>query len=202
MVYYYIFETTNKITGEKYRGIHHSKVLKDNYLGSSVELLKAIKKYGKENFERKELEYCLDLNELIERKSFYITEQWLARPDTYNKGIGGLASTKKVIKKSEEAKRNTSLAMKRLYEQGFSPVEGKDLGVRTEEQRKNISDGMKAVYANGSYSGCKGKSWEKEELTEEQREVLCRAQRLRYIKKESETSMVKKNTEIILKLKM
>jgi hypothetical protein len=43
-----------------------------NYLGSGVLLLKAIEKYGRENFRKKILCTCLSLEDLKEKETFYI----------------------------------------------------------------------------------------------------------------------------------
>ncbi|WP_425411978.1 hypothetical protein [Lysinibacillus contaminans] len=53
--YGFIYETINKINGKKYIGkcIYDRINNWENYLGSGVYLKRAIKKYGKENFEKK-----------------------------------------------------------------------------------------------------------------------------------------------------
>lgn len=48
----FVYITTNKINGKRYIGKHKGSP-NDNYLGSGKRLILAIKKYGKENFERK-----------------------------------------------------------------------------------------------------------------------------------------------------
>lgn len=49
-----VYLTTNKINGTKYIGKHTSKDLsKDNYLGSGILIQRAIKKYGRNNFDFK-----------------------------------------------------------------------------------------------------------------------------------------------------
>lgn len=48
---YFIYLTTNLVTGEKYIGKHYGE-LDDSYLGSGLILKRAVTKYGKENFER------------------------------------------------------------------------------------------------------------------------------------------------------
>lgn len=49
----YFYKTTNKLNGKYYYG----SGCKDNYIGSGIKLMEAIKKYGIENFEFKILKY-------------------------------------------------------------------------------------------------------------------------------------------------
>lgn len=49
---WYIYKITNKINGKTYIGQHRYEKLEDNYMGSGKHLLNAMKKYGKENFEK------------------------------------------------------------------------------------------------------------------------------------------------------
>jgi group I intron endonuclease len=52
MVLHYVYITTNLITGQQYIGKHSTDNESSNYLGSGTRLLKAIRKYGKENFSK------------------------------------------------------------------------------------------------------------------------------------------------------
>lgn len=82
MKQYYIYLTTNKINGKKYIGQHHGE-LNDSYFGSGIVISKAIKEYGKENFEKEILEittqdkidevekYYIDLYNAVEDENFY-----------------------------------------------------------------------------------------------------------------------------------
>ena len=96
-----VYLTTNLINGKKYIGSHYSS--NDDYLGSGVLISKAIKKYGKSNFERvilwegneelkllKEEEFC-EFYDVKNNKEFY---------NLTNKGIG----LPKGFKFSEEVK--------------------------------------------------------------------------------------------------
>ena len=49
-IYNYI--TTNKVNGKQYVGAHTEKKDNDRYLGTGQLIKKAIKKYGRDNFEK------------------------------------------------------------------------------------------------------------------------------------------------------
>jgi group I intron endonuclease len=103
-----IYKTTNLINGKIYIGKDSNN--NPNYYGSGVNLIKAIKKYGKENFVKEILEYCVgtkqDLNEM--------EIHWIKLLNSLDKkigyniapgGEGGVGSNKP---KSEEHRKNIS----------------------------------------------------------------------------------------------
>ena len=49
--YHFLYQTKNIITNMTYIGRHSTDNLNDGYLGSGTILKRAIKKYGKHNFE-------------------------------------------------------------------------------------------------------------------------------------------------------
>ena len=91
-----IYVTTNKINQKSYVGYHSTNNLEDNYLGSGVYLTRAIKKYGRENFERKILEFCDVLN-WEERETFWIAEKNTKYPNGYNLTDGGEGGIGKIV---------------------------------------------------------------------------------------------------------
>ena len=90
-MFFIIYETTNLINGKIYRGCHKTDNLDDGYLGSGGNLIKAIKKYGKDNFERTILHYCNSLEEMIAKEAECVNEEFVKRIDTYNQQTGGLS---------------------------------------------------------------------------------------------------------------
>ena len=63
-MFYLIYKTTNLINGKFYIGMHKTKVLEDGYLGSGKLLVRAIEKYGKDNFTREVLVICSSEEEM------------------------------------------------------------------------------------------------------------------------------------------
>lgn len=178
-MFYYIFETTNKLTGKKYRGLHSSEASKDSYLGSSVQLKKDIKEYGRENFVREELEYFISLEHLLSKERDFIPDEWFKREDTYNIKRGGVSvhgEHKKEL--SEKVKKRISRGMKRKYKEGLITTKGKVLGPLSDLHKEKISEGMKKVYEDGSYTGCKGKTFKKKPMTIEDKERLAETKRV------------------------
>ncbi len=82
----YIYETINIINNKKYIGMHKTKKLFDkSYLGSGKILLSSVKKYGKENFKTKVLEYCYSDDQLQERETHYLKKHNVKNnPNYYN----------------------------------------------------------------------------------------------------------------------
>ena len=87
--YYFVYRTTNTVTGEFYIGVHHSVSLEDSYLGSGRELRKAIQEYGRENFKREVLELCGSSEEAYEAEARYVTWKEVLDPKCYNVKLGG-----------------------------------------------------------------------------------------------------------------
>jgi group I intron endonuclease len=89
--HFYIYKTTNLVTGKIYVGQRFSCVdpSLDEYLGSGVVLAKSIKKHGKVNFKKEVLEFCTKEN-LNEREIFWIKELDARNPKIgYNLNVGG-----------------------------------------------------------------------------------------------------------------
>ena len=86
-MYYYIYKTTNLQNSKYYIG-KHKGYFDDKYLGSGKLLKQAIEKYGKENFKKEMLLYCLTEQELNywERRIVNIHRQ---NSNCYNLAPGG-----------------------------------------------------------------------------------------------------------------
>jgi len=90
---YFVYITTNLINGKQYVGDHHAiNLSNDNYyIGSGKLISKAIKKYKRENFNRKILEIFNTKKEAFNAQEKYIIEYNTLIPNGYNiSPTGGL----------------------------------------------------------------------------------------------------------------
>ncbi len=112
-----IYCTTNLVNGKKYIGQDSNNNPK--YFGSGVAFAGALKKYGKENFEKEILQYCINQEDLNESEIYWIDYFGAVKSDLfYNLADGGLIFGKR-------------------FKKGTSPWNlGKSF---TEEQRKKMS---------------------------------------------------------------
>lgn len=103
-----IYKTINKINDKFYIG----KDTKNdpNYFGSGILLNRAIKKYGKHNFEKQILEHCVSPEHLEERERYWIQET-KAQEIGYNIADGGWGGKTY----SEETKKRISTLFKNRY---------------------------------------------------------------------------------------
>jgi len=93
IIYNYI--TTNLLNNKKYVGMHSTNNVDDGYLGSGRLVLKAIKKYGKENFIREVLCFCKTPEEAFKNEAIFIKEyKTLVSENGYNLSpTGGVGSS-------------------------------------------------------------------------------------------------------------
>lgn len=165
---FYIYITTNLINRKRYIGKRTTskEISLDSYLGSGLYLLKAVKKYGKENFKKEILEICESGEILNERERYWIS---FYRADGRNNmfynivpgGQGGFrgmteegrrriseANKKRVY--SEEVLKKMSLGLKGklAWNKGLSLPRGKK---QTEEHiRKRVEKRKQTLKASGS----------------------------------------------------
>jgi group I intron endonuclease len=143
-----IYKTINLINGRYYIG----KDAKDdkNYLGSGIALKSAIKKYGKENFEKHILHHCDTLEELNILEKEYVNESVISDPMSYNIALGGQGGDlSKFVKKSRKGK---------TYDELYGEELAKELRHKRSESSKGEKNGMYGKHLTaGEKNGMYGK---------------------------------------------
>ena len=130
----FIYKTVDLLNGKVYIG--QTRTNNTSYLVSGVWITNAIKKYGKENFQRVVLEEC-SLEQLNEREQYWIALYNSTNADVgYNLTSGGKQSTK--FSESSRQKMSTSKKGTRL---GYKHSD--DTKRKMCESRKNVSDATK-----------------------------------------------------------
>lgn len=128
-MYHIVYLTTNLVNKKFYVGVHSTYNLDDGYLGSGHTLSRAVKKYGKDNFKRDILYFCLDRHEAIYYETIIVDESFIDRIDTYNLQHGGSSKhphrSEEVIQKFKnswtlERKQKHSALMSKRYAEGKS----------------------------------------------------------------------------------
>lgn len=88
-MFYTIYKITNILNGKTYIGKHQTKDLNDEYMGSGININRAIKKYGVENFYKEILFVFDNENEMNDKEAEIVNEEFVLREDTYNICVGG-----------------------------------------------------------------------------------------------------------------
>ena len=108
---YTIYKTTNKLNGMFYIGKHQTENPNDEYYGSGLHLMRAIAKYGKENFQKEVLFIFDNEQRMNEKERELVNEDLVNDPQCYNMMIGGEGGdtwSHVGRKHSEETKRKIS----------------------------------------------------------------------------------------------
>lgn len=143
-VRYLVYCTTNLINYKKYIGSHVEENLNDGYLGSGTDFLKAIKKYGKENFHQIILAEVDDFNTMREIEvywcEYFNVEKNRLFYNRTNKGVGMCSG----FKYSEESK----IKMRKPKKEGTGEkISRAQKGIKkhpfNDESKKKISDAKK-----------------------------------------------------------
>lgn len=89
-MYYIVYRTTNLVNNKFYIGIHRQKNIEfDGYYGSGLLLIRAIEKYGIENFKRETLHECESWQECRMLEKEIVNEDLCKDEMCYNISVGG-----------------------------------------------------------------------------------------------------------------
>jgi group I intron endonuclease len=135
-----VYKTTNLINGKFYIG----KDSKNNpeYLGSGLNLQRAMKKYGKENFEKIILEHCKSNEQLCEREKHWIKET-KAQELGYNiadGGHGGNTYTEETKEKVRQLFKGRYISPEIIEKRKLTRAKNPEKYKLSEERKKAIGD--------------------------------------------------------------
>jgi hypothetical protein len=88
-MYFVCYIVVNNINGMFYIGIHKTKYVHDEYLGSGVRILRAIEKYGKENFTKYIVAISDDRNKICDFERIMLKLTFPLKDKRYNLTDGG-----------------------------------------------------------------------------------------------------------------
>jgi group I intron endonuclease len=154
-MFYYLYKITNLVNNKFYIGVHKTKNMNDDYMGSGKVIRQAIKKHGIENFKKEILEFFSDSKSMLKREKEIITEDFLLRTDVYNLRKGGDGGfdyiNKNKLNNTEDSIKRKSLAMKNYWIEKDCSGENNPFFNKkhSEETKKNISEKRKCFFENG-----------------------------------------------------
>lgn len=182
-IYYTIYKTTNKTNGKFYIGKHITDNPNDFYLGSGVALIKAIKKYGKDNFNKEVLHIFENEDEMNLKEKEIVTESFCRDNKTYNIGLGGEGGSHfKGKKHTDEMKRALSEKMtgrKLTDEQKIKVSEANKKRKLSEETKKKLSEKAKGRFMSQEAKDKISNSLKGRIFTPEQKSKISAAAKLR-----------------------
>lgn len=147
---YLIYKITNKKNGKIYVGAHATNDINDSYMGSGVNVVKAIKKHGIENFDKEILHVFITSEEMYQKEAEIVDEAFVMRTDTYNVALGGRGNPVIVALQEpgyrEMLSKKTKVGMTEEVRAHMSKM--KTGNKETEEHRKNKSKANKEFYKN------------------------------------------------------
>ena len=131
-MFYYMYQITNNLTGKIYIGVHKTKNMNDDYMGSGKLLKQDIIKYGIENFSKVILEHAQSEIEMYEKEKQIVNEEFLLRDDVYNIKSGGYGGFDHInddelfrTEKNKKARNTTDKILQNKYGTEFRSVIGK-----------------------------------------------------------------------------
>jgi len=108
-IYNYFYIINNLKNGHFYLGVHSTDKLADGYMGSGDLIKRAIKSYGKENFELTPLKFFKTRKELMDFEREIVNERFLEHYNgiCYNLKKGGEGGREKKFTDEERKERES-----------------------------------------------------------------------------------------------
>jgi hypothetical protein len=166
--YHVIYRIDNTTNGRFYIGKHSTNNINDNYLGSGKALLRAIRKYGKDNFKKSILFIYDNEEDALAKEKELVNEEFVSRKETYNITEGGKGSWShvkhlvpardtngKVVQATPEQIKNGSFSGINKDTISVYDKDGNCLRIPLNDER--IATGEVSVWSKGTFVGIDSK---------------------------------------------
>ena len=135
----YVYVTTNTINNKQYVGSHCTDNIDDNYIGSGRIFLKAVKKYGKENFKREILKEFVSSDEARNSEEFYIDKYDTIVPNGYNISPKGGIGFKGATLSENQRKKMSVWQQGKTYEELYGKEKANEMKRKQSLRKKGKS---------------------------------------------------------------
>jgi len=159
---YKVYQTTNLVNQKTYIGVHKcsgrcQKNGECQYYGSGTSILRALKKYGRDNFKREILKVFDDKTTALKYEAKVVNEQFVNRPDTYNMTVGG-SMPPRHYSHTEEAKEKIRASFDETRRRKLSETAKKNMANRMASggwTKEEVAKRIETMRKNGSFSDMK-----------------------------------------------
>lgn len=158
-MFYTVYKTTNLVNGKIYIGAHRTHHLDDDYMGSGVDIKKAIERYGLKNFKKEILFIFENEEQMFEKESELVNKDFIKETSNYNVVPGGGGWTIEVAKKGRKAADKVlkekygnewrRILMEKAHEKAFTPAAIKK---RTTTMFKKYGDDAFKTFSGKTHS--------------------------------------------------
>jgi len=133
---YIIYKIINKVNNKFYIGVHQTKDINDNYMGSGININRAIEKYGLDNFEKNILYIFTNKKEAYLMEKQLVNNELLSDPMCYNIKEGGRGGFDHIWRnynsKNYHAKNTVKI---------YHPISMQEKSVKKEQLDSFLNDG-------------------------------------------------------------
>lgn len=163
-IYHYTYRIDNLINGKYYYGKHSAESLDNDYMGSGKLIIKAIDKWGIENFKKTILKTFPTSEEAFAHEAEIVTQKEVDDPMCYNIALGGYGGNL-IAGYSEEEREVFCKKLSDSHKGQVSHMKGKHMSSEA-RQKISIANKGKMVGENHPMYGKKHSEKTRQQLSE------------------------------------